>query len=182
MEQKLNNVWIELNNHLKRFIFKQVKDSHIADDILQDVFLKVNSKIDTLKDDTKLSSWIFQITRNSVNDYFRSKKNLKTDNLNFDVSDIISTENETLKLSRCINPMIDALPEKYKEAVRLSEIEGLSQKDLANQLDISYSGAKSRVQRGREKLKALLLDCCSISADKYGNIIEQKEKSCSGKC
>ena len=182
MEEQLNNMWIELNDSLKSFILKQVKDSHIADDILQDVFLKVNSKIDTLKDETKISSWIFQITRNSIHDHFRSKKNFKTEDFDFEISDTEITENETQKLSRCIKPMIDALPEKYKEAVRLSEIEGLSQKDMADQLNISYSGIKSRVQRGREKLKELLLDCCIIHADKYGNIIEQKEKLCSGKC
>lgn len=182
MKQKLNNEWLELEDYLKGFILKQVKDSPIADDILQDVFIKVHSKIDTLKDDTKLSSWIFQITRNAVNDYFRRKKRFKIDTLNFEVSDDIATENETRKLAHCIRPMIDTLPEKYKEALRLAEIEGLSQKDLAHQLDISYSAAKSRVQRGRERLKGLLLDCCSIRADKYGNIIEQNEKSCSGKC
>lgn len=182
MEQKLNSIWPELNDYLKGFIFKQVRDSHITDDILQDVYLKVNLKIKTLKDETKLTSWIFQITRNAVNDYYRSNKKKFDNDINFELTDNIVIQDETQKLVRCINPMINSLPEKYKEAIRLSEIDGLSQKDLAIQLDISYSGAKSRVQRGREKLKALLLDCCSISADKYGNIIEQKEKSCSGKC
>ena len=184
MEQKLNNIWADLHDYLKGFIFKQVHDIHMAEDILQDVYLKVNSRINTLKDEAKITSWIFQIARNAVNDYFRNKKKLSENEFDFELSDNISISDETQKLVRCINPMIDALPEKYREAVKLSEIEGLSQKDLAKHLDISYSGAKSRVQRGREKLKDLLMQCCSIQSDKYGNILKQKQKqkSCSGKC
>ena len=180
MEQKLNIIWLELNDYLKGFIFKQLKDNHIADDILQDVYLQVNSKIHTLKDETKLSSWIFQITRNAINDYYRSNKK-KFDN-SFELSNDNSIQDENQELVRCVNPMIESLPAKYREAIRLSEIEGLSQKDLAKHLNISYSGAKSRVQRGRKQLKSLLLQCCTIQSDKYGNILKQEEKSCSGKC
>ncbi|RMG58329.1 MAG: sigma-70 family RNA polymerase sigma factor [Bacteroidetes bacterium] len=78
----------------------------------------------------------------------------------------------TTRFSACIRPMIEGLPEPYREALWLSEMEGLSQKELAARLGISYSGAKSRVQRGREKLKAQILACCEVSADRYGNIID----------
>lgn len=182
MEQKLNIIWTDLNDYLKGFIFKQVRDSHITDDILQDVYIKVNLKIKTLKDESKLTSWIFQITRNAVNDYYRSNKRKFDSDFNFELADNIVIQDETQKLVRCINPMIESLPEKYREAIKLSEIEGLSQKELAKHLNISYSGAKSRVQRGREQLKGLLLQCCTIKSDKYGNILKHEEKSCSGKC
>jgi RNA polymerase sigma-70 factor (ECF subfamily) len=182
MEQKLNDIWIELSDYLKGFISKQVKGSYVAEDILQDVFLKVNSQIDALRDETKLTAWIFQITRNAINDHFRSQNKLKTAHLNIEVLDTEITENETRQLSYCVQSMLNTLPKKYKEAVRLSEIEGLSQKDLADQLGISYSGAKSRVQRGREKLKKQLLQCCIIAADKYGNVLDYKEKACPNRC
>ena len=84
-------------------------------------------------------------------------------------------------LSGCIPAFLDSLPEKYREALFEVEINGLSQLELAKKLDISYSGAKSRVQRGREKLREALLDCCDIAADKYGNILEYSpRKSCDG--
>jgi len=77
--------------------------------------------------------------------------------------------------------MIKTLPDKYRDALEMSEINGVSHKEIAEELNISYSGAKSRVQRGREKLKEVLLHCCEIKADKYGNIIEYHERDKSGK-
>jgi len=64
------------------------------------------------------------------------------------------------------------LPQKYLEALELYEFQGLSQKELSEKLGISYSGAKSRVQRGRKKLKYLLEGCCHIESDRYGNIVD----------
>lgn len=67
--------------------------------------------------------------------------------------------------------------DKYKEAIILTEFNGLTQKQLAQKLNISYSGAKSRVQRGKENLKKLFTDCCSIESDKYGNVVDFQQKS-----
>lgn len=66
-----------------------------------------------------------------------------------------------------MHPIISTLPDKYREALMLSDIKGVSQKEIAEQLNISYSGAKSRVQRGREMLKATYEKCCDISTDVY---------------
>ena len=168
--EELNRVWIPLNDQLLNFAHKKVRDRDIAVDIVQDVYLKVADGIGKLKNSDKIIPWIFQITRNTINDYFRkSKKSISTD-MQFEIEDDFVQE-ETRKLAECIQPMIESLPEKYKEAVMLSEIDGLSQKDLAKVLELSYSGAKSRVQRGREKLKEILEQCCTIQTDQYGNII-----------
>jgi RNA polymerase sigma-70 factor, ECF subfamily len=71
----------------------------------------------------------------------------------------------------CLRPMIEALPAIYRDALIMTDLEGLSQKALAEKLGISISGAKSRVQRAREKLKEEILNCCQYEFDKYGNII-----------
>ena len=163
-----------MNEKLFNFVNKRIKDSYLSKDIVQNVFIKVFLNIESLKNKDKVVSWIFQITRNEINDYFRKQK--------FDTPDVeiyeIEKEDDNLtgEFSKCMLPMIDLLPEKYKEAIILSEINNLSQKDLAKQLNISYSGAKSRVQRGREQLKSSLYKCCNISADKYGNIIDYNKK------
>jgi RNA polymerase sigma-70 factor (ECF subfamily) len=83
-------------------------------------------------------------------------------------------------LSNCAKPIINSLPEKYKEALIKTTFEKVSQKDLANQLGLSHSAIKSRVQRGRDMVKAAIIDCCNPITDKYGNIIE-KEK-CKNEC
>ena len=68
--------------------------------------------------------------------------------------------------------MVGALPDAYRETLRLTEYEGLSQKQLSEQLGISFSGAKSRVQRARAKIKEQLLDCCHFELDHAGRIID----------
>ncbi len=87
-----------------------------------------------------------------------------------------SDETLTSELTNYISLFINSLPEKYKQAIILADIENVSQKDIAKRLNISYSGAKSRVQRGRELLKSAYEECCTISADVYGDVIDYKPK------
>ncbi len=186
MEQNIISIWLDINQYLENFVIKKVGNKDAAKDIVQDVFLKVQEKIGTLRDTNKITSWIFQITRNTISDYHRNQKKDVGETFDIFYPDY-SEENEpvtdeTSRFSQCILPMINALPKKYSEAIKLIEIEGLSQKELAMKLDISYSGAKSRVQRGREKLKELLVQCCNITTDSYGNIIEYHKKPCSDDC
>jgi RNA polymerase sigma-70 factor (ECF subfamily) len=68
--------------------------------------------------------------------------------------------------------MIYSLPEPYRDAVVLTELEGLTQRELANRLGISLSGAKSRVQRGRAQLKQMLDECCTFEFDRRGKVID----------
>ena len=74
MNTKLEDIWIIFEDRLRSFIRSRISDEMAAEDILQEVFIKIHSNIDTLKEDSKIQSWIFQITRNSMNDYFRSIK------------------------------------------------------------------------------------------------------------
>jgi len=174
--------WSDLENHLTAFVSKKVKDSHATKDIIQDVFVKFHTNIGSLKDEKKVNSWIFQITRNTINDYFRNHQKT-TQEFTFTEKETPSLEkDEHQELSKCMVPMIGLLPDKYRQAVFLSDIKGLSQKELAKQLNISYSGAKSRVQRGRQKLKSIFLECCKITTDKYGTVIDYKKRICEEGC
>ncbi len=180
MNEDIVNIWNDLNKALVNFINQKIKNTEISKDISQDVFIKVFSKIDTLKNKDKIIPWIYQITRNEINSYFR-KQEFGQEIEVVDKSDILD-ENLTIEFSKCIQPMINSLPLKYQEAIKMTEIEGVSQKELAKSLNISYSGAKSRVQRGREILKSLLQQCCTISSDKYGNITNYTNKNCDKDC
>ena len=155
-------------NKLRGFIYKRVKDKALTDDIVQDVFLKVQSKIGQLQNDQKIAGWIYQIARNTITDHFRNKSKLiQVEELDF--------ENDHNQLNDCVHyclqEMLLTLPEKYREALELAEIKNLSQIDLANQLGISYSGAKSRVQRARQMLKEKMQEHYKIKTDSYGNVI-----------
>lgn len=174
----IKEIWEEFSVPLKRFICKRISNDQDADDILQDVFIKIQHNIEHLMDDTKIYAWIYRITRNSIIDYYRTKGSIELTELS---DDIVNENDEDLSLNgeiaACLRIMIDSLPEKYKEAVILTEFQNLTQKELSEKLGLSLSGAKSRVQRGRNKLKEMLLDCCNIEFDRMGNIIDYKHRS-----
>jgi RNA polymerase sigma-70 factor (ECF subfamily) len=77
-----------------------------------------------------------------------------------------------------VKPFIQKLAPNYRDALLITEFQNISQKELAQKLNISYSGAKSRVQRGKEKLKELILNCCLVQTDTYGNVLNGEDKDC----
>ena len=88
----------------------------------------------------------------------------------------VAAEDRLEEVVACLKPMIDDLPEKYRQAIVLTEYENLTQKEMSQKLGLSLSGAKSRVQRAREKLKGTLLACCHFEFDRLGNILDYQVK------
>ena len=104
-------IWKEYHDKLHGFILSRVNETSVADDILQEVFMRILSRVDTLKDCDKLQSWIYQITRNSIIDHYRGQK--KTSELpsmltepEAEISDTVSEE-----VKACLLPMIESLPD-----------------------------------------------------------------------
>ena len=173
-------VWQEYHSRLRAFIKSRISDDTATDDILQNVFLKLHAGLDSLKDETKLKSWLYQIARNAIIDYFRSQKPTVDIPEWLPQSETDPSEKVIQELSECLQPMIQLLPENYREAVILSELKGLTQKEVAKVQGTSLSGAKSRVQRGRALLKEMLADCCRLEFDHSGRLCdyERKGKAC----
>jgi len=167
-------IWQEFHLELKGFIYSKIKDVEITNDILQDVSIKIIEKIHTLKDDKKLDKWVYQITRNAIMDHFRQSKSV--DNIYIDLDNDPDQTEMHVKLSCCVLPFIYQLSESDKEVLILTYNKKMNQKELAVHLGITYSGAKSRVQRAREKLKDIFEECCAIEYDTYGNIIDYSKK------
>jgi len=186
MRNKTEIIWKTFNHQLRSFILPRISDPSLADDILQEVFLKIHSKIDTLKDETKIHSWIYQIIRNTIIDYYRKQKtrledinSIPLDNYNtFPVIDEITEESPAQEIASGLREMVEALPEKYTQTLLLVEFQGLSQIELAQKLGISVSGAKSRVQRGRHMLRDSLMIRCHFHFDRFGTIIDYHPITC----
>jgi RNA polymerase sigma-70 factor (ECF subfamily) len=160
--------WAKTQYELRNFVYRRVRDKALADDIVQDVFLKVHAKLGQLKDMEKITGWIYTITRNVITDYFRNKsKTISAHDLDWESDHQILND----CVSSCLQEMLLTLPEKYREALELTEIKNFSQTELAQKLDISYSGAKSRVQRARQMLKEKMEESYHIKTDSYGNVI-----------
>jgi RNA polymerase sigma-70 factor (ECF subfamily) len=171
MNATLEHIWHEFAAKLGQFIRARVSDPATAEDILQDVFVKIQQRLGQLQDPAKLQSWIYLIARNAVVDHYRTRKETSEvpESLPAEPAEK-DPEIEGLKAS--FRRMIYSLPEPYRDALVLTELEGLTQKELAERLGISVSGAKSRVQRAREQSKEKLHECCTFEFDRRGGVID----------
>src|SRR5579864_2245342 len=170
------SVWQEFNVGLKQFILKRIQDEQSADDILQEVFLKIHTRIATLRDEEKLPGWVYQIARNAIYDYYREQRATVVDLPEVPYMPEDPHDDVIAELAPCIRRMVNSLPTHYRQALILTEYEGVSQKALSEQLGLSFSGAKSRVQRARQQIKQMLLDCCHFQFDTAGRIIDYQPK------
>ncbi len=187
MRQETLQVWDEFSTGLSQFIHSRVANEHDAEDILQEVFIKVHTGLDSLRDNRKLKSWTYQIARNAVVDYYRARAKVKAEQL----PDCLaarddSTEIEALiELNSCVRKVIDHLPSPYRDSLVLAEFGHLTQREVAERLSLSLSGAKSRVQRARRKLKRLILDGCrweleesGLLGDRNGRMLDRRTCRC----
>ena len=172
------SLWTHLSADLRRFIRRRVPDDHVADDLLQETFLRVHRHLPALADADRVAAWVYRIARNVVSDHHRKAA---TPVVALADTDPVDEAEDCRDELRCrgagwMEEMIRSLPEGHREAVRLAEIEGLSQQEVADRLGLSLSGAKSRVQRGRAMLKGALEECCHFEIAGRGRVMDYDPK------
>ncbi|MHB1153461.1 MAG: RNA polymerase sigma factor SigZ [Eubacteriales bacterium] len=173
----VENIWNDFNKPLKNYIKKHINNEQDADDVLQNVFFKIQTNIANLKNVEKIHVWIYIITNNAITDFYRTQKHEITLELTEEIACYSQEEvNANHEVAQCLKTMVNSLPEKYKTAIILTEFQNLTQKELSLKIGLSVSGAKSRVQRARNKLKEMLLNCCSLELDYQGNVVDYKNK------
>lgn len=179
MTPSIETVWETFHARLRRFILKRVSDEATADDILQDVFLKIHLRMSTLREEDRLEAWLYQIARHAIIDHYRRPNPIASLDEILPAPEPESAEPDAAgEIAASLREMAQNLPEPYRQALLLTEFEGLSQVELAARLGISLSGAKSRVQRARQKIRDDLLTCCHFEFDRYGRVVEYWEHCC----
>ncbi len=162
--------WNEYRARLHRFILKRISDPAAAEDVVQEILAKAYRHFDQLREREKLLPWMYQATRNAIIDYYRRKKPEEVLDESLAVKNPETDHTVERELSGCVMPFVRQLPAVYRQAVMLAEIEGLTQQEVAVRQGVSLSGAKSRVQRGRQMLKTMFLECCRIERDRRGTV------------
>ena len=168
-------LWEDFAPPLRAFLARRVPSGIDADDLLQDVFLRVVRHLGTLRGTERPEAWLFQIARNALRDALRARqrRDSRTDALEIDLpaeSDSEPVRFAEAALAPCLTGMIRRLAEPYRTALELTSLQGLTQADAAKHAGISVSGMKSRVQRGREQLRQMLVRCCEIDVDARGGV------------
>ena len=174
-------------DELYRFVLKRVRDEAAAEDIVQEAMVKAYAQRETMKVPSRLRSWLYQVVRNTVIDYYRGKRPSEPmpDDLLPEDADGEGCQ-PGRELAGCLAPLLDGLPAAYREALRLADLEGVAQQDVAARLGLSLSGAKSRVQRARRMLRDSLLACCRVEQDRRGAVVAYERVGscdcCQGSC
>lgn len=164
-----NKIWDTYKDHLLNFVNTKVNDKHIADDILQEVSLKLYKSLAKEIEIQNYKNWLFQVTRNTIADYYR--KQVKQDKI------VINQPETNINFDPCVCDLSSFiiqqyLPKEYSEPLYLSDIEQKPQQEIADTLNLSLTATKSRIQRGRKKLKELAIECVDVSYNNKGQITD----------
>ncbi|OQA86290.1 MAG: ECF RNA polymerase sigma factor SigH [Bacteroidetes bacterium ADurb.Bin234] len=172
----LNQIVFDFYKPLKRYLIGKTKYKETAEDIVQEVMLKVISAHQKNLQVKNLKAWLYQIARNTLIDYYRNFKNQIYENVDTVDEMFFYTEDETYNSDDFLIPMINLLPQKYSKPLFLSDIENLPQSEIAEQLHLSLSATKMRIQRARKMLYELFIECCDIEYTKTGAFLNCKIK------
>lgn len=168
-----DQAWLALQAKLRPFVAQRVREVDV-DDVVQDVFIRIQRGLPALRDDQRFGPWVYQVARSAIANHGRAAsrhphaESMPEEPMAPEEVDDRAVEREVAFYAALFVTM---LPSPYREALTLTELEGLSQKEAAEMLGISLSGMKSRVQRGRAKLRAALEDCCHIALDARHRVV-----------
>ena len=158
-------------DRVRRFVLATVKDDWVADDLVQETFVRVQKNLDSLRDPSKLSSWLFGIAHNLCMDHFRRVKSsgvsevLDVREVEIAEQDFIHKELEQQQMGKCVRELMDLLPESLRTVLILFDTMDFSHEEIAEVLGISVENAKVRLHRARKRLRSILEEKCTFEMD-----------------
>lgn len=172
-------LWQEVAARLRPYVARQVPPTDV-DDVLQDVFVRMQRGLAAIREEERFTAWLFQVARSSVAEHARARARhpLPTEvDLELPAPPVDEDDRDAARaLSACVSLFVAQLPSPYREAITLVELEGLTAREAAEMAGISVSGMKSRVQRGRAQLRELFERCCEIAVDARGKPTDFKPR------
>mgnify|MGYP000983959571 CR=1 FL=1 len=175
---ELSVAWEGIRAQLRALIGRRVSDPEGVEDLVQEVLLRFSSAA-TDEPIREVPHWLGRVARNAIIDYYRTRRRLDPIEAAAHVADPsawpfsdTSDDQASRELARCLRPLLEQLPEASREALVLTDLDGLMQAAAAETLGLSISGMKSRVQRARLQLRALLVICCPVHLDRRGAIVD----------
>lgn len=168
--------WRDIEARLRPYVARRVASASEVDDIVQEVLVRIHKGLSTLRDDESFGGWVYRIAAHAIADAAKAHAREPTAR-GTEIADVAGggpdeAADLQLELGECVALFVARLPSPYREAITLTELQGLTQKDAAEMLGTSLSGMKSRVQRGREKIRAMFEQCCEISVDCRGRVVD----------
>ncbi|GAA0193734.1 RNA polymerase sigma factor SigZ [Fulvivirga kasyanovii] len=176
MEKNFNDTWESQNANLLTFIRSKTGEEELADDLLQEVGLKLYQAFASGVEIRNHTAWLFQVARNTISDHYRKRDTIERGKENLlSLTAKADSQNCVCDLSGFI--IKNYLPQQYSSALYLSDIEQVPQKQIALQLGLTLTATKSRIQRGRQKLKEIILGCVNVEWNDRGEPVDFQLKN-----
>lgn len=172
----LNESAGELRAMLHDFVARRVPPQD-TEDVLQDVFVRMQRGLGDIRDDQRLAGWMYQVARHAIADHYR-RPAVRRERATADfaelplVAEVEDGSDAPAGLVQAMISFMKALSPEDREALELTDLQGLTQAEAARRLGLSTPGMKSRVQRARARLRDLLDGCCAIEVDARGGIVD----------
>lgn len=171
----------ELDAKIRAFVARRIASPADVDDIVQSVFLRMQQGLPGLRAEDRYGPWVYQIARSAIAEHLRQRarhplagSESEADEQPQEVEQERAVEQ---MLASHVAPFIALLPSPYREALTLSELEGIPHRRAAEMAGVSLPAMKSRVLRGRAMLRDLLDACCEISLDARKRIVACEPRS-----
>jgi RNA polymerase sigma-70 factor (ECF subfamily) len=163
-------------HRVRKFILASVKNESVADDLVQETFIKIQENLDRVRDPEKISSWIFRIAYHLCQDHFRvSKKSSSQEEINDELVTLQETpvqkELEQGEMSRCVQDKLSLLPETLRSVIIFADIMDFTNQEIADILGLTVENVKVRLHRARKKLKAILEKECTFEMDERSVLV-----------
>lgn len=171
-------LWAEFAAPIRAFVRRRAPLGVDPEDVLQEIFLRLVRHLPTVAEVERVDSWIFRIARTALIDAQRAQRrrdgrasSVEPDALT-GADDDAEAPTAVRELAPCLAPFLARLDEPYRSALDLTGPQGFTQQEAARIAGISTSGMKSRVQRARTQLRAMMLRCCEVDLDSRGAVID----------
>jgi RNA polymerase sigma-70 factor (ECF subfamily) len=173
-QARVEELWKELSSPVRGYLRKQTGSDADADDLLQEVFLRIHRNVCHLRDTSKLQGWVYRIAHNVVISHVRSPRNRVSAELDAETipDDSEPSGRDVIDLTPTLRRFMKQLPEIYREPLVRQEFQGQSLQEIAQDLGLTLTATKSRVSRGRGMLREMLDRCCRFEFDRRGRVIE----------
>lgn len=175
MKDIISDLYLQFRKPLLYFIRSKMRDKNIAEDLLQEVFIKATNNIHTLKDEQKVQSWLYKISMNVIIDYVRKNTipDISFEEMNFkeEMESYILNE-----LSCCLRTFINSLPKSQKDVLEAVYFKEMSLIEYSQINNINLSTVKSHSKRAKNKLKEIFNKCCTFENNKNDEIVDYKYK------
>lgn len=170
-------IYDEHYQRIRKFILSNIRDEWTADDLTQETFIRVQKNLESVKDPSKLTSWIYRIAYNLCQDHFRNVKRSSGRECELNESNggfreaIVQKKLEQCEMGDCVQNIVMLLPESLRNVIVLFDMGELSHKEIAEVLDTTVENVKVRLHRGRKKLKGLLEEKCTFQRDERNVLV-----------